>query len=81
LPRQEAAQLARAASEPLENVRRIALAAAKAWNVEATWAERREKGHASIPRLHLSGEEQHEDRMEQERAQSGPGANGDVEAS
>jgi hypothetical protein len=44
LPRQEAAQLARAASEPLENVRRIALAAAKAWNVEATWAERREKG-------------------------------------
>lgn len=47
---QEATQLARAANEPLENVRKIALAAAKAWNVEAAWAESRESGHVAIPR-------------------------------
>lgn len=58
---QEAAQLQRAANEPLENVRRIALAAAKAWNVEAVWAESREKGQVAIPRLRLSPQEVEED--------------------
>lgn len=61
---QEAAQLARAAKEPLENVRRIALAAAKVWGLEAAWAESREQGRVSIPRLHISAQEQEEDRLE-----------------
>jgi len=61
---QEAAQLQRAASEPLENVRQIARTAAKAWNVEAVWAESREKGQVSVPRLRLSAQEQAEDRQE-----------------
>jgi hypothetical protein len=38
---QEALQLAKAASEPLENRKKIALAAAKAWAVEAGLAEKR----------------------------------------
>jgi len=54
---QEAAQLARAANEPLENVRKIALSAAKAWNIEAVWTESRESGHVGIPRLRLSPQE------------------------
>lgn len=62
---QEAAQLARAASEPLENVRKIARAAAKAWNLEAVWAESRESGHVGIPRLRLSAQEQEDDRLYQ----------------
>jgi len=60
---QEAAQLQRAASEPLENVRNIARAAARAWNVEALWAESRESGHVAIPRLRLSAQEQEEDQQ------------------
>jgi hypothetical protein len=61
---QEALQLQRAISEPLENVRKIARAAAKAWNTEAAWAESRENGHATPPRLLLSSQEQEEDRQE-----------------
>jgi hypothetical protein len=38
---QEALQRARAASEPLENRRKIAFAAANAWAVEADLAEKR----------------------------------------
>jgi len=61
---QEAFQLQRAASEPLENVRNIARAAAKAWSTEAVWAESRESGHVTAPRLRLSAQEQEEDRQE-----------------
>ncbi|WP_343615475.1 hypothetical protein [Novosphingobium sp.] len=61
---QEALQLQRADSEPLENVRKIARAAAKAWNTEAAWAESRENGHATVPRLRLSPQEREEDRQE-----------------
>lgn len=61
---QEALQLQRAISEPLENVRKIARAAAKAWNAEAMWVESRQSGHITGPRLHLSLHEQEEDRQE-----------------
>lgn len=60
---QEAAQRQRAASEPLENVRQIALAAAAAWNAEAVWAESRENGHATLDPMRLSAEEEEEDRQ------------------
>lgn len=69
---QEAAQLQRAASEPLENVRRIARAAAQAWNVEAVWAESREKGHVAIPRLRLSAQEEAEDQQERASQSENP---------
>jgi hypothetical protein len=61
---QEALQLQRADNEPLENVRKIARAAAKAWNTEAAWAESRENGHVTAPRLRLSPQEQEEDRQD-----------------
>lgn len=61
---QEAVQLQRAASEPLANVRNIARAAAKAWNTEAVWAESRESGHVTAPRLRLTAQEQEGDRQE-----------------
>jgi hypothetical protein len=61
---QEAAQLARAASEPLENVRNIARSAAKAWNVEAVWAESRERGHVGITRLRLRTQEVEDDKQQ-----------------
>ena len=38
---QQALQLAKAANEPLESRRKIALTAAKAWEVEAALAEKR----------------------------------------
>jgi hypothetical protein len=38
---QEALQRARAISEPLENCRKVALSAAKAWAAEAVLAEKR----------------------------------------
>lgn len=38
---QESLQMAKAASEPLENRRKIALAAANAWKIEAILAEKR----------------------------------------
>ena len=44
---QEALQRAKALSEPLANRRKIALDAAKAWEAEAVWAEKR----ASKPTL------------------------------
>ncbi|WP_068084818.1 hypothetical protein [Novosphingobium rosa] len=69
---QEALQLQRAASEPLENVRKIARAAAKAWNTEAAWAESRENGHVSAPRLRLSPLEQEEDLQDNEAQSENP---------
>jgi hypothetical protein len=69
---QEATQLARAANEPLENVRKVALAAAKAWNAEAVWAESRETGHVAIPRLRLSAQEEEDDREYQETPSENP---------
>lgn len=48
---QEAAQRAKAASEPLENRRKIALAAAKAWAAEALTAERHEAGDTPLSKL------------------------------
>jgi hypothetical protein len=71
---QEAVQLERAASEPLANVRKIAQTAAKAWSIEATWAESREKGHASVPRLRLSPQEREEDRQGDRSFSEKPGA-------
>jgi len=62
---QAATQLARAAHEPLENVRKVALAAAKAWNTEAVCAENRENGHIPVPQLRLSSQEQEDDRQYQ----------------
>lgn len=49
--KQEALQLARADSEPLENRRRIALTAAKAWAAEALLAEKRDSKKEGLDRL------------------------------
>tara|TARA_R110000772_G_scaffold11226_8_gene35339 strand:+ start:14396 stop:14638 length:243 start_codon:yes stop_codon:yes gene_type:complete len=43
---QEARQLDLAANDPLESRRKIAAAAARAWQIEALQAEKREAGHA-----------------------------------
>jgi hypothetical protein len=48
---QEAVNRAKAASEPLENRRRIVLAAAKAWEAEALLMEEREAGNAPLDKL------------------------------
>jgi hypothetical protein len=48
---QEALQLAKAASDPLENRRKIALAAAKAWGAEAILAEKREMKQSPLDKL------------------------------
>ncbi len=48
---QEAIQRAKAASEPLENRRKIALDAAKAWAAEAILAKKRETSHQSLDAL------------------------------
>lgn len=48
---QEALQQARAASEPLESRRRIALSAAKAWHAEAILADQRAAGQGPMSRL------------------------------
>jgi hypothetical protein len=67
---QEAAQRLRAASEPLANVRQIALTAAAAWGAEALWAERREKKDAVNDPMRLSAQEQEEDRLSLEQGKA-----------
>lgn len=69
---QEAIQLQRATNEPLENVRKIARTAAKAWNTEAAWAESRENGHSTPPRLRLSPQEQEDDQQERNAFSENP---------
>ena len=44
---QENAQLTRAADSTLQNVRQLAIKAAKAWGIEAEAAEKREARHAA----------------------------------
>jgi len=48
---QEALQLTKAANEPLANRRTIALAAAKAWGIEAVLAEKRGSIQTSLDKL------------------------------
>lgn len=48
---QEALQLAKAASEPLESRRKIALTAAKAWATEAVLAQQRGLKQAPLDKL------------------------------
>ena len=48
---QEALQRAKALSEPLENRRKIALAAAKAWEAEAVLADMRTSKSSSLEKL------------------------------
>jgi hypothetical protein len=48
---QAATHRARAASEPLENRRKIALTAAKAWEAEALLREEHEAGGAALDKL------------------------------
>ncbi len=48
---QEALQLAKAASETLENRRTIALTAAKAWAAEAVLAEKRDARQTPLDKL------------------------------
>lgn len=48
---QQAIQLAKAASEPLESRRKIALTAAKAWGIEADLADSRTNDQTSLNTL------------------------------
>ena len=48
---QEASHAAKAANEPLEQRRRIALTASKAWGVEAIFAEKRELKQNPLDKL------------------------------
>ncbi|WP_324828102.1 hypothetical protein [Qipengyuania zhejiangensis] len=49
--KQEAVQRAKAATEPLENRRKIALEAAKAWEAEAFRLEQHEAGDTPLDKL------------------------------
>ncbi|AXB75649.1 hypothetical protein [Novosphingobium sp. P6W] len=51
---QEALQRAKALSEPLENRRKIALDAAKAWEAEAVWAENRASKSTPLDKLDVA---------------------------
>lgn len=66
--KQEAIQLALAASDPLESRRKVAQAAAKAWGLEAIQAEKREAGYIS-PQERLDAEIT-EEFAEEERAEA-----------
>lgn len=48
---QEASQAAKATNEPLEQRRKVALAASKAWGREAIFAERREQKQNLLDKL------------------------------